>query len=374
MPQTDQQDHISDLRKAYQQNDLTLYLGAGVSVANGLPPWQQLVLAMYYTNISRQDTGELQWRPYSNYLFAIAEWHLSRSQEPLEITARRLRKYYATGDEFLTDLRRTLYAGYALSSGARFNTLQRSEIRKANPTLDAIAKLCEKSKLGKKGVRAVITYNYDELLETALGLFPFQPFWKSATSIPGKLPIYHVHGFVPIKPGNGSTPGEIVFTEDQYHLAAHDAYSFANLVQIQNMSGSTGLMIGLSLSDRNMRRLLDANNGLPHHPTHYALLKEPQWTKASEEQLDQINEKALKYKERFKNSGVKGAGEKGPGEKQQQWREQISAIIQRVEVLDVDQQTYVLKQLGVQPIWYKNHTEIPTILNQILKTKRTRAR
>lgn len=356
---------ISALREAYRQNDLTLYLGAGVSVANGIPPWQQLVLAMYFANISRQRMGG--WRPFANYLFAISEWHLSRSQEPLEITARRLHKYYKTGDEFLTSLRRTLYAGYAHPSGARFEPLQRKAIRQANPTLNAVARLCEKSRYGNKGVRSVITYNYDELLETALGLFPFQSFWKSAPSESGKLPIYHVHGFVPIKQSEGSTPEEIVFTEDQYHLAAHYAYSWANLVQIQNMSGSVGLMIGLSLSDRNMRRLLDAIVGLPHHPTHYALLQRPQWKPPSDEELDQINAKALQYKEKFEKSGVKGVGIKGPGEKADRWRYEIRAIIQQVELLDVDQQTFILNQLGVRPIWYNEHDEIPIILQQILE-------
>lgn len=359
------QKNVSALREAYQQNNLTLYLGAGVSVANGLPPWQQLVLAMYFANISRQRMGG--WRPFSNYLFAIAEWHLSRSKEPLEITARRLRKYYKTGDEFLTNLRRTLYAGYAYPGGARFVPLQLQAIRNANPTLDAVARLCENSRFGKKGVRSVISYNYDELLETALGVFPFQSFWKSAPKV-RKLPIYHVHGFVPIKSGAGSRPEEIVFTEDQYHLAAHDAYSWANLVQIQNMSGSVGLMIGLSLSDRNMRRLLDAIVGLPHHPTHYALLQEPQWKQASDVELDQINAKALEYKEQFVKSGAKGAGEKGPGEKRDRWRYEIGGIIQEVERLDVEQQTFVLNQLGVQPIWYQEHSEIPIILKQILKS------
>lgn len=364
MPSTELAEHVSGLREAYRQNNLTLYLGAGVSAANGLPNWQQLVLAMYFSNINRQRMSG--WRPFPNYLFAIAEWHLGRSQEPLEITARRLRKYYKRDDEkFLDDLRATLYAGYRRQDGAHFAPLNRGAIRNANPTLDAVAELCENSSPGRGGVRSVITYNYDELLERALTGYRFQPFWKSATPQPDKLPIYHVHGYVPIRPGNGSAPDEIVFTEDQYHLAAHNPYSWANLAQIQSMSGSVGLMIGLSLKDRNMRRLLDAIAGLPHHPTHYALLQEPQWDGASDEELSEINGKALKYKILFEKSGVKGAGEKSPGEKGDRWRHEIRAIIQEVERQDVKQQTFVLNQLGVRPIWYKQHDEIPTILKQI---------
>ena len=39
---------VERLRQAYNAGNLTLYLGAGVSVGNGLPTWQQLVLAMYF--------------------------------------------------------------------------------------------------------------------------------------------------------------------------------------------------------------------------------------------------------------------------------------------------------------------------------------
>ena len=84
------QDNLKRLQSAYKQGDLTLYLGAGVSILNGLPPWDRLVLSMYYSAISSEAMGI---RPFSNYLFAIAEWHLGRNHEPLDITARRLRKY-----------------------------------------------------------------------------------------------------------------------------------------------------------------------------------------------------------------------------------------------------------------------------------------
>ena len=81
-------DSIPRLRDACRRGDVTLYLGAGVSVGNGLPTWEQLVLAMYYTAHSREKMSG--WRPFPNYLFAIAEWHLKQSDEPLEITARNV--------------------------------------------------------------------------------------------------------------------------------------------------------------------------------------------------------------------------------------------------------------------------------------------
>jgi hypothetical protein len=242
-------------RHAHNDRNLTLYLGAGVSVGNGIPTWEKLVVAMYFAAIDEQPLGS--WRPYPNYLFAIAEWHLERSREPLDIVARKIRKYHSP-DTFLDSLRQTLYAGFS-DYDDQFMPLNASDMRSANSTLDAVASLCESN----NGVRSVITYNYDELLEVALDEHPFQSIWKTQSLEPGRLPIYHVHGYVPIDSENSSTAEEIVFTEEQYHLAAQDDYSWANLVQLQAMSTSVGLMVGLSLSDRNMRRLLDAVNKPP---------------------------------------------------------------------------------------------------------------
>jgi hypothetical protein len=355
---------ISELRKAYRRGDLTLYLGAGVSVANGFHTWDRLVLAMYFAALRPQELGG--WRPFSNYLYAIAEWHLKRAHEPLEITARRLKKYYHDGErfnggKFLENLRRTLYGAHLDTSSPFFKPQGGRTLRDANSTLDAVARLCEGSEVGAKGVRSVITYNYDELLEKALGEYPFQSFWKMADAEAGRLPIYHVHGFVPARKDGGSAPEEIVFTEEQYHTAAHDAYSWSNLVQIQGMAGSVGLMVGLSLSDRNMRRLLDAIVKLPHHPKHYALLQKPQWHEPSNDDLDAIHAQAIEYRRRFERSGVKGAGAKGD-----EWRAQIRGILAQVRQHDAEQQTYVLNRLGIEPIWYADHEDIKTVAEEIL--------
>src|SRR5437016_4074639 len=106
---TDRSPYLDALRTAYDRGNLTLYVGAGISVGNGLPTWSQLVLTMYFTAI--KGDWKYRWRPYSNYLFAIAEWQLRQRPEPPEITAQKVRQYYTDPKEFLEDLRTTLYAG-----------------------------------------------------------------------------------------------------------------------------------------------------------------------------------------------------------------------------------------------------------------------
>lgn len=383
-------DSIKQLRTAFKKNNLTLYLGAGVSVANGLPTWEKLVLAMFFSTISEEQLGG--WRPFSNYLFAIAEWHLANSSEPLDITARKLRKYYDSPEdveesEFLQSLHRTLYGGLLTNSGDPADYLDIQMIRSANSTLDGVASLCEATATMKEGVKRVISYNYDDLLELVLGDYRHQSVFKNGDLAPDILPIYHVHGCVPISENSAGSKGcDIVFTEDQYHRVAGDPYYWSNLVQLESMSSSIGLMIGLSLSDRNMRRLLDAVQRAPIRTQNFALLQKPDKSPPENSVIKSIHEKAIEYLDEFEKSGIKSSqdmssnalfsppgikssrpsikssvmGEKGP-----RYRHEISGIIEEVKRLGREQQQYVMEQLGITPIWFDDYTEIPAILEQI---------
>jgi hypothetical protein len=325
-------------------------------VGNGLPTWDQLVLAMYFSVISMQHTGHR--RPFPNYLFAIAEWHLERYHEPLDITARKIRQLYPDQQAFLHSLTQTLYGGFRIPDDTWIQTPSPAALRNANPTLGAVVQLCTSHGVGEKGVEAVITYNYDHLLECALDSAPCQPIWKAhQANLAGKLPVYHVHGYVPIE-AEGSTPEEIVFTEEQYHLAAQDAYSWANLIQIKCLCSSVGLMVGLSLADRNMRRLLDAIRKASLRVENYALLKKPQWPQPSEQEVTDIAHNAQEYFHKFERSGIKTYD--------RQFTE-INDIIQQVEALDLQQQTAILEELGVHPIWYEEHAQVPELIDQILQ-------
>lgn len=350
---------IDILRYAYQNCNLTLYLGAGVSIESGLPSWDALILAMYFKVMDQQRLG--MWRPFPNYLFAIAEWQLQHLQEPLEISARKIRSYFKNDQRtFLSLLRETLYEGFRQRKEGQLLIPSSSYLRQGNPTLKGVAELCDSR--SKTGVKSVVTYNYDSLLEHTLDQTLHRPIWNAGKSASERqLPIYHVHGYVPLENNEGSSPEEIVFTEDQYNRVASDPYSWSNLVQIHCMSSTVGLMIGLSLSDRNMRRLLDAIRNAPIKTTHFALLKRLQWRAPSSEELDRIHAKAQEYYDRFARSGIKHA----PGRKGLNWRDEISGILQEVQNRASEQQTRVLNELGIEPIWFDEYSDIPEKLREI---------
>lgn len=359
------------LRRAFKDQQLTLYLGAGVSIASALPTWDKLVLSVYFAAVSEAKLGN--WRPFPNYLYAIADWYLREVQEPLEVTARKLRGLYPddeAGDtQFLCAIRDGLYR----IEGA---TLQESEPPEIwqNETLQAVARICN-AKAGRRyGVRSVVTYNYDDLLERALeGQRRAAPVYSRVSPPANQLPIFHVHGYIPFPHGEELVPSGVVFTEEEYNAAASDPYSWSNLVQLREMSSSVGLMVGLSLADRNIRRLLDALALSPVQARIYAVLKRPRKLKPDQTQVDGIDEAARKLLKKYKEAGIKSRAmstkkkgyERMSEKNEDQYNREIRGILNAVEDLAVEQETNVMRTLGIIPIWYDNHADIPDILKEI---------
>ncbi len=346
------------LKEALRGSELALFLGAGVSVQSGLPSWGNLVLQLYFRRLSDQQI-ERGHEVHPSYLYAIADWHLKRDSELPEITAQKVRNLYKKPDEFLDGLRTTLYGDHLTQEPSG------QLLRDGNPTLAAVADLCQhqnKNANGAswRGTRAIVTLNFDDLLETVLaeGAFPHQAIWKEGQARQSsKLPIFHVHGYVPRQAGAGSSANELVFAEEQYHLAAQAAYSWSSLIQLKYLANATCLMVGLSLRDRNLRRLLDALRRTPLYRHRFALMQIPQWGQPDGQQLEAIYQEAKRHQEKYEQSGVRFRPERSA---------QVEQIIERVEHFDHKQQTKILQHLGVQPVWYEDHEEVPELLRQII--------
>ena len=285
---------IKRLRAGFRRNDITIYVGAGASAASYVPIWDALLRTVYLNSlkIPAARSGEDLSSPY--IVQATAERWFTKSGVPLDIAARTLRTSFHDPREYFSQVRFALYQVFEFDSHG-YPTLGNQSLLRRNQTLKAVVKLCRRTRPGKRGLRAVVNYNLDGLLEMALGSYPFQSFWKPAKVKPETLPIYHVHGYLPVRdpfrgysPRLGSLADEIVLTEDQYHREAADPYSWSNLVQLGAMSGSVGLTIGLSLSDPNLRRLLDAARRAPARREIYGVFQKPKATDLDEVGIDEI--------------------------------------------------------------------------------------
>jgi len=92
--------------------------------------------------------------------------------------------------------------------------------------------------------------------------------------LPNEIGIYHVHGFLPRK-DEIKTDNKITLSEDIYHAQYNDIYSWQNLVQLDKYQNCVCLFIGISLTDPNLRRLLDIakNQRVDKSIVHYNIRK-----------------------------------------------------------------------------------------------------
>jgi len=209
---------------ARHDGPLTVFVGAGVSMEAGLPSWRDLVgrlLADLGADLTDDDravwTDEI-----------LREGPLAAAA-----TARALFPYEAA---FRAALRRALYGGRAASAFAP----------------ETLARELARLKAGLGSRVALLTANYDGLLEAALadaGLHPASPVSGRAEA-PGRAAVWHLHGrLIP-----GTEPGPLVLTEGDYVRSTSEEWPQDFVAE--RLETSLCLFVGLSLTDPNFIRWL----------------------------------------------------------------------------------------------------------------------
>ena len=181
---------ITRLRTAFKRNSLCLYIGRGRPRQAESRHGTILGLTVFLNSLRLP--GQM-WPTDVAINQAVGEWWFAQNRVPLDIVARELRlafngRIHALGKSVT---RSPIYSKGRLA--------QPDELLKSNETLAAIVSLCRNTKPGTRGLRSIVTYNLDGLLELALGTYPFQSMRKQKRGDAGRLPIYHVHGY--IQPG-----------------------------------------------------------------------------------------------------------------------------------------------------------------------------
>lgn len=238
---------LCDINSAYNNGELVLVLGSGVSKGSGLPDWSGLLKKLRRNLRFAQNDNENQSlimdKIFLNLFDIKSELIIARN-----IQQRcRLRPNMDESIIFERFVRCALYRGTRL---------------KYTQLLKEIIRLCSFYK-DKKVLDSVITYNYDDILEYYLNIYvensSFKPIYFSGIKNDKSLPIYHVHGFLP-RSGNLSSKNRIILGEETYHILYNKLSIWNNKVQINKFKNNTCLLVGLSLTDPNLRRLLDTVN------------------------------------------------------------------------------------------------------------------
>jgi SIR2-like domain len=234
-------DAVSQLNKEYKKGNLVPVLGAGISAGFGLPGWNDLIQQLA---VSTLELGSEQAKATTDLFFKLFP------QNPLVI-GRYLQTHFEERKTFSFEqrVRDILYA-------KADKTLQL-------PVMKEVINLCVSA--GKRhDVNAVITYNFDDVLESKLTqldithtLVPV--FSNEHVADNDCIPIYHVHGYLP-EDATLTANHTITLGERVYHKQYTDIYNWSNIVQLTKFREKNCFFIGTSLTDPNTRRLLDIAN------------------------------------------------------------------------------------------------------------------
>lgn len=291
---------IDNARCAYIKYHSTFFLGAGVSMDAGGPSWEQLlrkILRRFKHIESKKDFNKI----YDACGFS-----------PI-ILGR-----YASSD----DIRMKDISGY-LQRYVLYRNVDPDNSELINVICEAVIESQENSCIEKGvGVDSIITYNYDDILEMALenkGISVARIYYKSKNRR-NEFPVYHVHGLIPQK--ERDIVSSIILGEREYHEVYSEAFIWSNVEQLHALDRNSCFFIGLSMTDPNLRRLLDISRAESDKEIcHFAFLK---------------RESLLKPEEIEKN---------------------------KLHFNTIESQ---LCDLGVQVIWYEDHKEVPKILRKII--------
>lgn len=310
-------ERINELKKIYSRDELVLFLGAGVSKEAGIGDWNDLMSDLLILMIMKELDEKNINITSEEKEFIIEKMKETNNKSPLLQSA--LIKS-ALGDSFEENLAQLLYKNI-------------NSYNENSHLLNSISKLCLARKSGA-GIKAIVTYNFDDLLEDNFnkhGVQYHSLYSELDYTTSDKLGIYHVHGFLPRNPNKYEqlSEGLLVFSEDRYHSLYNDPYSWANITQLNFLRENTTLMIGLSLTDPNLRRLLSISNRKNKIRKHYAIMRKKDF-KISMEGTN-INKDILKSFNNINNELHETAFE----------------------------------QLGINIIWVESHDEIPDIIDSI---------
>lgn len=291
---------LAELADVYRRRGLVLYIGAGVPRSVGLPGWYDLVRALTVRMMTRkvESAGsaikdlddEARWQLVETLYEDLS--NEKRYDKPILMLARSLK------DQFREDLAReiatVLYRRFAWRRRSQLRMKMHRHLRGrrledakaafpsgslANyPLLEAVAALA-RAERDAKGVQAIINYNYDDLLEEYLRAQKIKcmTVLSGVDPVPdGVLPSYHVHGLIKYTDfGNsrrGKALGNFVFSEDEYHAEYSDPYRWSNMTQVGHLGRYTGLFVGLSMEDPNIRRLIDVTHRQYPETRNFAIL------------------------------------------------------------------------------------------------------
>lgn len=278
------------------ENNFSLFLGAGVSMSANLPSWWNLLNDMIDTCKQKEfKDGDIEKLTKVCYNSSIVMGRF----------VRMMMEKKSNDEDYYQCLHDALYGGISAYR---------------SPLIDEICNLVDSK---KSQAQSIITYNFDDVMERALRKRGIRNYSVFGQNQPQRFfPIYHVHGFIPYanKDDIKSVP---VLSEEEYHRVYASSYNWSNVEQLHALSRTTCIFIGLSMTDPNLRRLLDiAIQDSENDSRHFVF-------------LPRISEFGTDKNAEAKNN----------------------------EAMKIQKQIFV--ELGLRVIWYSDYNELPKLLKDL---------
>lgn len=325
----EREEKIELLKGLYKKGQFSFFLGAGVSSSAGMPDWNTLLNSLFVTYLTNEFDNET--KILDSDINQIVE-RLNEIDEPSALMAAR---YLRKG----LDNSETESEAFTKTITQNLYKLRDTTKKIDSDLIKAIADMCIPLRTGAK-IKSVVTYNFDDLIERQLetqSIRHHSIYTDNEFTDPDELPIYHVHGFLPENTNTYESldKSTLVFSEEGYHLIYSDSYHWSNLVQLSNLRDNHCLMVGLSMTDPNLRRLLDISSRNNDKTRHFAFMKRltiENFTSKEEKQVIDNIDGAKKFLNRHHNLNEE-----------------------------------IMRELGVSIIWYIGYEEIPKLLREIIK-------
>jgi len=232
---------IEQLKTALQEGRLSLVLGSGISYANGVPSWG----GMLDTSAKRL-LKEASDQDKKKQILEVLNQLKSPSPPELPAIAASLEEAVGRPD-LVESIRVALYGGSTIRNS--YQSLNENE------TLIAIALLVVVG--GRRCVREIMTYNYDDLVERYVSWLGGSVACAATYPAPSGIEdvtVFHPHGLLQMK--SDSVPyrligaeGNLVVTTEDYDKASEDANAWSRKKR-QLSDTTTVLVVGLSGHER----------------------------------------------------------------------------------------------------------------------------
>jgi hypothetical protein len=222
---------LTSLREAWDNHKLTIIVGAGASHQSGLPLWDELLEKLLLRWVGKHYRGKFSCEIREHFARELSQ------QSPI-VFAHFLQSRL-TEKAFINLIHHSMYGDLPCAP-------------EPGPIMRAIGRLGPK-------LKSVVTFNFDDLVETALRLdgSTCTSVWTASklSKIKG-VPVYHPHGFLPFHRQQDEAY-KVLLAEADYHTLYANAHSWSNIVFSTALLESVCLFVTTSISDPNVRRMLD---------------------------------------------------------------------------------------------------------------------